>query len=53
MNLSGNVIGPNVLLKLLKTEGIMFNFGINYSNNEESPHRLTLPLIDTNSGGIF
>lgn len=53
INVSGNVPQPVTLLKFKKTAGEMFFHGINFVNDIDNPHLLTLPLVDTGSGGTF
>lgn len=51
---SGNVISaPSTNLSIAKSAGVLFGDGINYSNNIQDPHTLSIPSIDTNASGIF
>jgi hypothetical protein len=53
LNINGNLLSSPSGLFISKSSGTIFAQGSNYVNNLKDPHTLTLPLIDTSSGGIF
>jgi hypothetical protein len=53
INVSGNTVGYTGTDKITKTDGSMFAFGANYNTDINNPHVVTLPAIDTSSGGTF
>lgn len=54
INLSGNVISKgSALMSIQKTEGYIYAFGSNFSNNIKNPSELFLPAGDTATGLIM
>lgn len=53
LNIEGNQLSPSILLTFQKSQGLMLAFGSNFKNDPKDPHRIVLPAVDTNAGGIF
>ena len=54
LNISGNLLSaPSTDLSIAKSSGVVMGNGINYSNDTDNPHFLTLSAIDTNVSGTF
>lgn len=54
INLSGNIISKGSgLMSIQKTEGTIYAYGSNFSNNIKNPNQLFLPAGDTASGLIM
>jgi hypothetical protein len=53
INISGNSMIGNTNLTVQKSTGSMASYGSNYAINNKNPHVVTLPLINTNTTGVF